>query len=224
MFPDYFEDDFFTSKELEYPEITSYQNKKNNENEVQSVPDIDFLTMPQVSHQPVNSYYSEKLTNYNDPMSKLNVKSSLPIDKEIPTNSLFSTSKNSIESLNQSTLFCSSVNSKKHLNKNGNPKKKPGRKVKVPDFLLPPEEAQKRRLRRERNKVAAAKCRNKRKETAYKLEEETKKLEKEHQYLKNIRKCLMEEKNKLQEMLCSHEQNNYCMFKLPIENSLPINK
>merc|ERR1712142_1057298 len=186
MFPDYFEDDFFTSKELEYTEITSCQNKKNNENEVQSVPDIDFLTMPQVSHQPVNSYYSEKLTNYNDPMSKSNVKSSLSIDKEIPTNSLFSTSKNSIESLNQSTLFCSSVNSKKHLNKNGNPKKKPGRKVKVPDFLLPPE--------------------------------------KEHQYLKNIRKCLMEEKNKLQEMLCSHEQNNYCMFKLPIENSLPINK
>merc|ERR1712096_530971 len=111
------------------------------------------------------------------------VKSSPSIEKEIAiaTNSLSSASKISIESLNRSTLFFSSLNSK-NLNKNGNPKKKPGRKVKVPDFLLPPEEAQKRRLRRERNKVAAAKCRNKRKETAYKLEDETKKLEKEHQY------------------------------------------
>merc|ERR1712183_1248018 len=202
---------------------------QNNENEVQSVPDIDFnytKSIPQVSHQPINSYYSEKLFNYNDSMSKSYVKSSPSIEKEIAiaTNSLSSASKISIESLNRSTLFFSSLNSKKNLNKNGNPKKKPGRKVKVPDFLLPPEEAQKRGLRRERNKVAAAKCRNKRKETAYKLEEETKKLEKEHQYLKNVRKCLMEEKNKLQEMLCSHEQNNYCMFKFPIEDSLPINK
>jgi len=233
MFPDYFEDNFLTSNELENTEITSCQNKKNNENEVQSVPDIDFnyttsytKSIPQVSHQPINSYYSEKLFNYNNSMSKSYVKSSLSIEKEIAiaTNGLSSASKNSIESLNRNTLFFSSLNSKKHLNKNGNPKKKPGRKVKVPDFLLPPEEAQKRRLRRERNKVAAAKCRNKRKETAYKLEEETKKLEKEHQYLKNVRKCLMEEKNKLQEMLCSHEQNNYCMFKFPIEDSLPINK
>merc|ERR1712183_431671 len=224
MFPDYFEDNFFTSNELENTEITSCKTKKNNENEVQSVPDIDFnytKSIPQVSHQPINSYYSEKLFNYNDSMSKSYVKSSPSIEKEIAiaTNSLSSASKISIESLNRSTLFFSSLNSKKNLNKNGNPKKKPGRKVK-----LPPEEAHKRRLRRERNKVAAAKCRNKRKETAYKLEEETKKLEKEHQYLKNVRKCLMEEKNKLQEMLCSHEQNNYCMFKFPIEDSLPINK
>merc|ERR1719427_2462005 len=203
MFPDYFEDNFLTSNELENTEITSCQNKKNNENELQSVPDIDFnyttsytKSIPQVSHQPINSYYSEKLFNYNDSMSKSYVKSSLSIEKEIAiaTNGLSSASKNSIESLNRNTLFFSSLNSK-HLNKNGNPKKKPGRKIKVPDFLLPPEEAQKRRLRRERNKVAAAKCRNKRKETAYKLEEETKKLEKEHQYLKNVRKCLMEGKN-----------------------------
>merc|ERR1719427_1111963 len=184
MFPDYFEDNFLTSNELENTEITSCQNKKNNENEVQSVPDIDFnyttsytRSIPQVSHQPINSYYSEKLFNYNDFMSKSYVESSLSIEKEIAiaTNGLSSASKNSIEILNRNTLFFSSLNSKKHLNKNGNPKKKPGRKVKVPDFLLPPEEAKKRRLRRERNKVAAAKCRNKRKETAYKSKEKTRK-------------------------------------------------
>merc|ERR1712168_1220060 len=230
MFPDYFEDNFLTSNELENTEITTCQNKKNNENELQSVPDIDFnyttsytKSIPQVSHQPINSYYSEKLFNYNNSMSKSYVKSSLSIEKEIAiaTNSLSSASKNSIESLNRNTLFFSSLNSKKNLNKNGKPKKKPGRKVKVPDFLLPPEEAQKRRLRRERNKVAAAKCRNKRKETALKLEEETKRLEKEHQFLKTIRTNLEEEKNKLQKVLFAHQQK--CMFNMTTD-SLVINK
>merc|ERR1719427_699018 len=133
MFPDYFEDNFLPSNELENTEITSCQNKKNNENEVQSVPNIDFnyttsytKSIPQVSHQPINSYYSEKLFNYNDFMSKSYVKSSPSIEKEIAiaTNSLSSASKISIESLNRSTLFFSSLNSKKKFKQKWKSKEK----------------------------------------------------------------------------------------------------
>merc|ERR1712096_240510 len=137
MFPDYFEDNFLTSNELENTEITSCQNKKNNENESQSVPDIDFnyttsytKSIPQVSHQPINSYYSEKLFNYNNSMSKSYVKSSLSIEKEIAiaTNGLSSASKNSIESLNRNTLFFSSLNSKKTFKQKWKSKEKTRKK------------------------------------------------------------------------------------------------
>merc|ERR1712096_80449 len=110
---------------------------QNNENELQSVPDIDFnyttsytKSIPQVSHQPINSYYSEKLFNYNNSMSKSYVKSSLSIEKEIAiaTNGLSSASKNSIESLNRNTLFFSSLNSKKTFKQKWKSKEKTRKK------------------------------------------------------------------------------------------------
>jgi len=221
-FPDYFKDDFPNPYKMENAEINNNLNITNNENEneVQFVPDIDFTNNPTIPHQTTTAYQLPKVFSYNETVSKSSFTTSLPLNTESTTSSFHSASKSFSENLNKGNLFFSSLNSKKKLNKNGKPKKKPGRKVKVPDFLLPPEEAQKRRLRRERNKVAAAKCRNKRKETAFKLEEETKRLEKEHQYLKTIRTNLVEEKNKLQKILFSHQQK--CMFNMTTD-SLVIN-
>jgi len=211
-FSDYFKDNLPITYKMDNAEMNNNINISNteNENEVQFVPDIDFTNMPTIPHQTTTAYQLPRVFSYNDTISKPNFTTSLPINTETTTNSFHSAYNKFSENLNQSTSFYSSLNSKKKLNKNGKPKKKPGRKVKVPDFLLPPEEAQKRRLRRERNKVAAAKCRNRRKQTAFKLEEETKRLEKEHQYLKTIRTNLFEEKKKLQKILLTHQQN--CMF------------
>lgn len=222
-FPDYFKDNLPTTYKMDNAEMNNNINISNteNENEVQFVPDIDFTNMPTIPHQTTTAYQLPRVFSYNDTISKPNFTTSLPINTETTTNSFHSANNKFSENLNQSTSFYSSLNSKKKLNKNGKPKKKPGRKVKVPDFLLPPEEAQKRRLRRERNKVAAAKCRNKRKQTAFKLEEETKRLEKEHQYLKTIRTNLVEEKKKLQKILLTHQQN--CMFNLTTDSLVTNN-
>merc|ERR1712136_174485 len=57
------------------------------------------------------------------------------------------------------------------------PKGTPGRKRKVPDHVLTPAEANKRHIRRERNKLAAAKCRNRRRELTDRLQGQTDQLE-----------------------------------------------
>ncbi|KAG5857962.1 hypothetical protein ANANG_G00025010 [Anguilla anguilla] len=76
---------------------------------------------------------------------------------------------------------------------------------------LTPEEEEKRRVRRERNKLAAAKCRNRRRELTEMLQGETEKLEEEKADLQKEIEVLQKEKDKLEFMLVAH--NPVC--KLP---------
>ncbi|XP_063039500.1 fos-related antigen 2 isoform X2 [Engraulis encrasicolus] len=79
------------------------------------------------------------------------------------------------------------------------------------DEQLTPEEEEKRRVRRERNKLAAAKCRNRRRELTEMLQGETEKLEEEKADLQKEIEVLQKEKDKLEFMLVAH--NPVC--KLP---------
>ncbi|XP_020497249.1 fos-related antigen 2 [Labrus bergylta] len=81
------------------------------------------------------------------------------------------------------------------------------------DEQLTPEEEEKRRVRRERNKLAAAKCRNRRRELTDMLQGETEKLEEEKADLQKEIESLQKEKDKLEFMLVAH--NPVC--KLPID-------
>ncbi|XP_065144788.1 fos-related antigen 2 isoform X2 [Paramisgurnus dabryanus] len=81
------------------------------------------------------------------------------------------------------------------------------------DEQLTPEEEEKRRVRRERNKLAAAKCRNRRRELTEMLQGETEKLEEEKADLQKEIETLQKEKDKLEFMLVAH--NPVC--KLPLE-------
>ncbi|XP_004082844.1 fos-related antigen 2 [Oryzias latipes] len=80
------------------------------------------------------------------------------------------------------------------------------------DEQLTPEEEEKRRVRRERNKLAAAKCRNRRRELTEMLQGETEKLEEEKADLQKEIENLQKEKDKLEFMLVAH--NPVC--KLPL--------
>ncbi|XP_069017030.1 fos-related antigen 2 [Embiotoca jacksoni] len=81
------------------------------------------------------------------------------------------------------------------------------------DEQLTPEEEEKRRVRRERNKLAAAKCRNRRRELTDMLQGETEKLEEEKADLQKEIESLQKEKDKLEFMLVAH--NPVC--KLPMD-------
>ncbi|XP_072284330.1 protein c-Fos [Pyxicephalus adspersus] len=78
-----------------------------------------------------------------------------------------------------------------------------GRRGKVEQ--LSPEEEEKRRVRRERNKMAAAKCRNRRRELTDTLQAETDELEDEKSALQAEIAALLKEKEKLEFILAAHK-------------------
>ncbi|TUD52961.1 Proto-oncogene c-Fos [Bagarius yarrelli] len=78
-----------------------------------------------------------------------------------------------------------------------------GRKGKNQQFCS--EEEEKKRLRRERNKMAAAKCRNRRRELTDTLQAETDKLEDEKSALQNDIAGLLKEKERLEFILAAHQ-------------------
>ncbi|XP_062492271.1 protein FosB isoform X2 [Pezoporus occidentalis] len=69
---------------------------------------------------------------------------------------------------------------------------------------LTPEEEEKRRVRRERNKLAAAKCRNRRRELTDRLQAETDQLEEEKAELESEIAELRKEKERLELVLAAH--------------------
>eukprot|EP00794_Sanderia_malayensis_P020120 gene20120-22092_t len=75
---------------------------------------------------------------------------------------------------------------------------------------LTPEEEERRRVRRERNKVAASKCRNKRKEHIRHLMKESEELECKNSNLQNEINTLQSEIKQLESMLDSHRCNMSC--------------
>ncbi|KAL4613168.1 proto-oncogene c-Fos-like [Arapaima gigas] len=70
---------------------------------------------------------------------------------------------------------------------------------------LSPEEEEKKRIRRERNKMAAAKCRNRRRELTDTLQAETDKLEEDKAALQTEIANLLKEKEKLELILATHK-------------------
>merc|ERR1712135_207014 len=84
------------------------------------------------------------------------------------------------------------------------PKGTPGRKRKVPDHVLTPAEANKRHIRRERNKLAAAKCRNRRRELTDRLQGQTDQLEEDLHQLNMEVQALLQEKERLEFILAAH--------------------
>ncbi|XP_061537660.1 protein fosB isoform X2 [Phycodurus eques] len=72
---------------------------------------------------------------------------------------------------------------------------------------LTPEEEEKRRVRRERNKLAAAKCRNRRRELTDRLQSETDILEEEKAELEAEISDLQKEKERLEFVLVAHQPN-----------------
>lgn len=69
---------------------------------------------------------------------------------------------------------------------------------------LSPEDEEKRKVRRERNKLAAAKCRNRRRELTDSLQTETEKLEGEKSTLETEIAELLKEKERLEFILAAH--------------------
>ncbi|XP_059353996.1 fos-related antigen 2 [Carassius carassius] len=72
------------------------------------------------------------------------------------------------------------------------------------NLQLTPDEEEKIRRRRERNKMAAAKCRNRRRELIDLLQEETERLHMEQVVLQRQVSCLQQEKEQLKMLLASH--------------------
>uniref|UniRef100_A0A8D3DMT8 BZIP domain-containing protein n=1 Tax=Scophthalmus maximus TaxID=52904 RepID=A0A8D3DMT8_SCOMX len=85
----------------------------------------------------------------------------------------------------------------------GNKGKNAARKGKAEQ--LSPEEEEKKRVRRERNKMAAAKCRNRRRELTDTLQAETDKLEEEKAALETEIANLLKEKERLEFILATHK-------------------
>ncbi|XP_028398801.1 cyclic AMP-dependent transcription factor ATF-3-like [Dendronephthya gigantea] len=80
---------------------------------------------------------------------------------------------------------------------------------------LTDEQAEKRKMRRERNKIAASKCRLKRKAQASKLEQSSKELETANHDLEVLINDLKREKSSLEAMLGKHK----CLLKTPLEET-----
>ncbi|XP_007909891.1 protein fosB [Callorhinchus milii] len=84
------------------------------------------------------------------------------------------------------------------------------------DEMLTAEEEEKRRVRRERNKLAAAKCRNRRRELTDRLQIETDQLEEEKAELQSEVSELQKEKERLEFVLVAHKP----ACKIPYQDDL----
>ncbi|XP_039982105.1 v-fos FBJ murine osteosarcoma viral oncogene homolog Ab [Xiphias gladius] len=85
---------------------------------------------------------------------------------------------------------------------------------------MTPEEEEKRRIRRERNKQAAAKCRNRRRELTDTLQTETDKLEDEKSSLQNDIANLLKEKERLEFILAAHQP--ICKIPSELDTDFPV--
>ncbi|KAF3702821.1 Proto-oncogene c-Fos Cellular oncogene fos [Channa argus] len=85
---------------------------------------------------------------------------------------------------------------------------------------ITPEEEEKRRIRRERNKQAAAKCRNRRRELTDTLQAETDQLEDEKSSLQNDIANLLKEKERLEFILAAHQP--ICKIPSELDTHFPL--
>ncbi|XP_022061384.1 protein c-Fos-like [Acanthochromis polyacanthus] len=85
---------------------------------------------------------------------------------------------------------------------------------------ITPEEEEKKRIRRERNKQAAAKCRNRRRELTDTLQAETDQLEDEKSSLQNDIANLLKEKERLEFILAAHQP--ICKIPSELDTDFPM--
>ncbi|XP_061785457.1 v-fos FBJ murine osteosarcoma viral oncogene homolog Ab [Nerophis lumbriciformis] len=85
---------------------------------------------------------------------------------------------------------------------------------------ISPEEEEKKRVRRERNKQAAAKCRNRRRELTDTLQAETDELEDEKSSLQNDIANLLKEKERLEFILAAHRP--ICKVPAELDADFPV--
>jgi len=104
-------------------------------------------------------------------------------------------------SLNQS-LTASSVTPQKQQ---GGPRRHTGPRPPKNESNLSPEEAERRRVRRERNKLAAAKCRKRRMDHTAQLQDETEELESVQKEIHNEILSLQQQKEQLEFILQAHK-------------------
>ncbi|KAK2843599.1 hypothetical protein Q7C36_011814 [Tachysurus vachellii] len=102
--------------------------------------------------------------------------------------------------------------------RNGAKEKNAARKGKKVEQLTP-EEEEKKRIRRERNKMAAAKCRNRRRELTDTLQAETDKLEEDKAALQAEIANLLKEKERLEYVLAAHKP--ICQLPEELEGIFP---
>ncbi|XP_055519761.1 protein fosB [Leucoraja erinacea] len=96
-----------------------------------------------------------------------------------------------------------------------------GRSRRARDETLTAEEEEKRRVRRERNKLAAAKCRNRRRELTDRLQNETDELEEEKAELQSQIAELHKEKERLEFVLVAHKPACKIPFQDPLNTQPP---
>jgi len=98
----------------------------------------------------------------------------------------------------------------------------------IPDNELNRDEREKRKVRRERNKLAAAKCRQKRVDQTNQLVNETEDWEEKNATLQNEIAKLEKQKEQLEFLLQAHKpmckmvHNNYGLFTTSVSHSTPV--
>ncbi|XP_058847807.1 protein c-Fos-like [Acipenser ruthenus] len=165
-------------------------------------------SLPYYQHSPSDSVSSmgSPMNTHQDFCTDIDVSSS-PF---VPTVTTISTSQN-LQWMVQPTLITSTppVQSRAHPYKVPSSKiagargQSIGRRGKIEQ--LSPEEEEKKKIRRERNKMAAAKCRNRRKELTDTLQAETDNLEDDKAALQIEIANLLKEKEKLELILAAHQ-------------------
>lgn len=94
-----------------------------------------------------------------------------------------------------------------------------GRRPANAQTYLSPEEEERRNVRRERNKMAAARCRKRRLDHTNELEDETKGLEKKKQNLQEEIRSLEQEREELEFILSTHKA--YCRMQAARRSNSP---
>ncbi|XP_052442632.1 protein c-Fos [Carassius gibelio] len=92
-----------------------------------------------------------------------------------------------------------------------------GRRKGVKDQLSP-EEEERKKIRRERNKLAAAKCRNRRRELTNSLQAETDSLEEDKAALQSEIASLLKEKERLELILSAHKPHCKLTEETPVDS------
>jgi hypothetical protein len=98
--------------------------------------------------------------------------------------------------------------------KQGGPRRHTGPRAPKNETNLSPEEAERRRIRRERNKLAAAKCRKRRMDHTAQLQDETEELESVQREIHNEIVSLQQQKEQLEFILQAHKVQ--CKRGIPI--------
>lgn len=104
-------------------------------------------------------------------------------------------------------------NGRKHANVKRTPKKRPGVKAATNEFDLSPDEMERLRIRRERNKAAAARCRKRRMDQISTLSDEVEQHEEKKRILENTIAQLRAQKEELEFILAQHQSE--CHLSVP---------